>query len=156
MPWAKPVIRETIKKYLRVRRAHEELERCNVEVRRIFTSIHDEDNRFNHILTNLIDQGSNILGPVTEYCTCRRCVNSLLLGHVRQIFNLDGFTGNQTVGCRKGCHAAATNSLGGGVYHLQALDVDNLKDDDGEEIDEGEANQVDGLLDFVTNFVTKL
>ena len=36
------------------------------------------------------------------------------------------------------------------MYHWQALDVDNLKDDDGEEIDEGEANQVDGLLDFVT------
>src|SRR5579872_5884981 len=43
MPWAKPAIRETIKRFLRVRRAHEELERCNIEARRVLTSIHDEN-----------------------------------------------------------------------------------------------------------------
>jgi len=150
MPWAKPVIRETIKKYLRVRRAHEELNRCNVEVRRILTSIHDEGCRFDHILTNLADQESSILGPVREYCTRRRHTNSLLLGHIQQIFDLDGFTGDRTIGRKKGGCVVAIGNLERPVYHWQALGINELKDGDGE-IDEGETNQIDGLLDFVTN-----
>ena len=150
MPWAKPVIRETIKKHLRVCRAHEELHRCNVEVRRMATSIHDQDRHFNDILTSLTDQKSDILGPVAEYCTRRRHVNSLVLGHIQQIFKLDGFTGDRTIGCKRGCHTAATDGLERPAYHWQADDDDDPKDGDGEEIDEGETNQVDGLLDFVT------
>ena len=33
MPWTKPAIREVMKRYLRVCRAREELNRCNVEIR---------------------------------------------------------------------------------------------------------------------------
>ena len=150
MPWAKPVIRETMKKHLRVCRAYEELDRCNVEIRRIFTSIHDEDRQFTDILQTLTDQKSSILGPVTEYCTRRRRVNSLLLDHIQQIFDLDGYTGSRTIGCKKGCRTAAVGILERQVRHWQAVEGDDSKDSDGEEIDDGETNQVDGLLDFVT------
>ena len=147
MPWAKPVIRETIKKHLCVCRAREELDRCNIEARRILTSIHDKDRQFDNILATLVDQKSDLLGPVQEYCTRRRRVNFLLLGHIQQILNLDGFTGG-TTGRRKGCHAVATAGLGQPVFHLQVPE-DDLKECDGEEIEEGETDQVDGLLDFV-------
>ena len=60
MPWAKPVIRETIKKHLRVCRAREELDRCNIEARRILTSIHDEDRQFDNILATLVGQKSDL------------------------------------------------------------------------------------------------
>jgi len=150
MPWAKPVVRETIKKYLRVCRAREELNRCNVEARRILTSIHDDNRRFNDIIASLVEQKSDILGPVTEYCTRRRRVNSLILGHIQQIFNLDGFTGNRTIGLKKGCCTAASDRLEGPVCYWRAPEDEGLKDGDSEEIDEGEMNQVDGLLDFVT------
>lgn len=150
MPWAKPAIRETIKKHLRVHRAHEELNRCNVEIRRVLSSIHDEDHWFSNILRSLTDQRSSILGPVTEYCTRRRRINSLLLGHIEQIFDLDGYTGSRTVGRKKGCCATAGGALERPVYHWQAGGGDDLKEGDGEEIDDGETTQVDGLLDFVT------
>ena len=149
MPWAKPVIRETIKKHLRVCRAREELDRCNIEARRVLTSIHDEDHRFDSILTTLVDQKSDLLGPVQEYCTRRRRVNFLLLGHIQQILGLDGFTGNATTGRRKGCRAVATTGLEQPVLHLQVPGDDDLKECDGEEIEDGETDQVDGLLDFV-------
>lgn len=150
MPWAKPVIRKTIKKYLRVCHAHKELDRCNVEARRVLTSIHDEDHRFNNILTTLADQKSELLGPVQEYCTRHCHVNSLLLGHIQQILNLDGFTGNRTIGCRRGCHMVAAATSERPFFPLRVPEDDDLKDFDGEEIDEGETHQVDGLLDFVT------
>jgi hypothetical protein len=145
MPWTKPAIRETIKKYLRVCRAREELERCNVEVRRVLTSIRDEDHQFGRAIQRLKDQKSGILGPVIEYCTHRRRVNSLLLGHIRQIFDLDGYTGSKLAGCKRGSRAE-----GGKGTDNAAYDNEDFGGDDGEEIDEGEMNLVDGLLDFVT------
>lgn len=150
MPWAKPAIRETMKKHLRVHRAQEELTRCNVEIRRVLSSIHDEDRRFSDTLRSLKDQKSSILGPVMDYCTRRRRINSLLLGHIEQIFDLDGYTGSRTVGCKKGCRATVEGTLERPAYHWQAGGGDDLKEGDGEEIDDGETNQVDGLLDFVT------
>ena len=49
-PWAKPAIRETMKKHLYVHQAHEELTRSNVEIHRVLSSIHDEDRRFSNTL----------------------------------------------------------------------------------------------------------
>lgn len=101
-PWANPVIRETIKRYLRVRRAREEIQRCNIEIRRLFTSIHDETHRHSEIMETLTGQKSPILGAVDEYYTRRRRVNTLLLGQIQRTFDLDGFTGDRTLGHRKG------------------------------------------------------
>ncbi|KAG6888953.1 hypothetical protein C0992_006987 [Termitomyces sp. T32_za158] len=42
-PWAKAVIREMIKQDQKVKRAQEEIIRCNVEVRRLHTLICDEE-----------------------------------------------------------------------------------------------------------------
>ncbi|THU96506.1 hypothetical protein K435DRAFT_858460 [Dendrothele bispora CBS 962.96] len=43
LDWSKPVIRETMKRHRRVLRAQEEIVRCNIELRRIHTSIVDEE-----------------------------------------------------------------------------------------------------------------
>lgn len=96
-----------------------------------------------------MDKKSSILGPVVEYCTCC-CVNSLLLGNIEQIFNLDRYTGSKIIGCKQGCHATAEGGLERPVYHCQVAGSDNLKEGDGKETDDGETNQVDGLLDFIT------
>ncbi|KAG1885372.1 hypothetical protein F4604DRAFT_1878101 [Suillus subluteus] len=47
--WARPAIRETMRQWLHIQRAKEEIERCNVEVRRLHTFIVDEDRHFTHI-----------------------------------------------------------------------------------------------------------
>ena len=145
MPWTKPAIREAMKKYLRVCRAREELNRCNVEIRRVLTSIHDEDRQFSGIIQRLKDRKSSILGPVVEYCTHPRRVNSLLLGHIQQTFNLNGFSGTKLIGRKKRGCIGAEGGLDSSACNLQTSDNDDLGGDDGE------MNQVDGLLDFATN-----
>ena len=144
-PWANPVIRETIKRYLRVRRAHEEIQRCNVKIRRLFTSIHDEARKHSEILKALAGQKSPIFGAVKEYSTRRRRVNALLLGRIQQTFDLDGFTGEKTLGHRKGSQVTRD---GGELGRYDNVDSD---DAEGEDVDDIENDQVNGILDFVTS-----
>lgn len=159
-PWANPVVRETIKKFLRVHRAHEEINRCNIEIRRLFTSIHDEDRRFDIILKRLAGQNNVILGAVGEYCTRCRHVNALLLERIRCTFALDGFTGNMTVGLRKGDHSSCTVGLGISVGYNNTIgnDIDHglqdgegLKEGDNEDVDDVDTDQIDRLITFVTS-----
>ena len=100
-PWANPVIRETIKKFFRVRRAREEINRCNIEVRRLFTSIYDETLQQRDAVEDLARQGSPVLGAVKERFARRRNVNTLVLSQIQQVFGLYGFTGDRTLGHRK-------------------------------------------------------
>jgi len=144
-PWADPVICETIKRFFRVRRAREEIQRCNIEIRRLLTSISDEAQHYSNILEVLAEQKNPIFGAVNEYCVRRRRVNALLSGQIQQLFDLDGFTGDRTVGCRKGGQA---------VLRDEGLGYNCTDDDDdaeGEEADDIENDQIDGILDFVAS-----
>ena len=154
-PWANPVAREAIKKFLRVRRAHEEIDRCNIEVRRLLTSIYEEDRKFNAIIEGLIANNDITLGATREYCLRRRRVNSFLLERIRCIFNLAGFTGRRGLGLRKGgcLPPVDTGILTGCDYTIgsgDGEDDDGLKDGGGD-VDEADTNQLDGLINFVTS-----
>ena len=146
-PWVNPVIRETIKRFFRVRRAHEEIQRCNIEIRRLFTSIHDEGQQHSNILKVLIGQNSPIFGAVNEYCLHRRRVNALLLGQIQQVFNLGGFTGDATLGHRKGSQFVQADSE---VGKYDSIDGDDAEGE-GEDADDVESDQINGILDFVTS-----
>jgi hypothetical protein len=144
-PWADPVVRETIKKFFRVRRAREEIQRCNVETRRLFTSIHDQARKLSDTLKVLDEQKSPIFGAVHEYCVRRRQVNAQLLGRVQRIFDLDGFSGDRTLGCRKGTQVVRVDGESGSYNHVEG------DDGEGEDADDVENDQIDGILDFVTS-----
>ena len=147
------MVREAIKKHLRVRRAREEIDRCNIEVRRIFTSIYDEDYKFDSILKGLFDKNDVILGATREYCVRRRRVNSLLLERIKRIFSLHGFTGSRTLGSRKGnCppHPDVGVLASCGYTIGDGDDDDSLKDGGGD-VDEADADQLDGLINFVAS-----
>ncbi|KAG1852587.1 hypothetical protein C8R48DRAFT_749778 [Suillus tomentosus] len=95
-PWAKPAICETMCQYLCIKRAKEEIVRCNVEARRLHTAILDEEAMFSHILKSLEDDGELIYWIVKDHCTHRRLVNTQLLGHISQLHLMEGFTGIHT------------------------------------------------------------
>ncbi|KAK7444566.1 hypothetical protein VKT23_015244 [Stygiomarasmius scandens] len=99
-PWAKPVVRELMKKNRRVQRAREEIVRCNVELRRLHTSILDEHAHFIQVLQGL--EGTPIHGPVREYAVRRYRINKSLLRRINETYDLEGFTGVPSAGKRKG------------------------------------------------------
>jgi hypothetical protein len=76
--WALPAVRETMKQWRRICRAHEEIIRCNIEVRRLHTSIVDEEISFQKILSQSMTLGP-IHGALKDSITRRSCVNTQLL-----------------------------------------------------------------------------
>lgn len=98
--WARPAIHETMQQWLHIQCAKEEIERCNVEVRRLHTFIVDEDWHFTRVLSSL--EELPLYFTVQEFCTHRRLVNSQLLDRIFQIYALSSFSGVASPGLRKG------------------------------------------------------
>ncbi|KAJ3720933.1 hypothetical protein C8R42DRAFT_582146 [Lentinula raphanica] len=100
-PWAKPVIRELMMQVRRVARAREEITRLNVELRRLHTSIVDEERHFHDVLQRLESSSSPLHPPVLEYIQRRMGVNKLLLARMQNTYALPGFTGTPYPGTRQ-------------------------------------------------------
>ncbi|OJT11359.1 hypothetical protein TRAPUB_12122 [Trametes pubescens] len=101
-PWRQPVIRETMRIAHCVERAREEIQRLNVEVRRLHTAIRDEDELFDVVLDDLALRRDPWHGPVLEHATRRRRVNARVLAYIDKIYELPGFTGTPSAGQQAG------------------------------------------------------
>ena len=97
--WALPAVRETMKQWRRICRAHEEIIRCNVEIRRLHTSIVDEEKSFRKILSQSMALGP-IQGALKDFITRRSRVNARLLHKIAQIYDLEDFSGTASPGVR--------------------------------------------------------
>lgn len=158
--WAKPAIRVTIKQWLRVQRAREEIVRCNVEVRRLHTAIVDEGSHFDAVLARLDREPCAVGGAIREYITRRRGVNHQLLACVYKVFSLDGFTGDKTVGKRKGgvlYHNSSTatethsESFSSRVQEEMAEMQRDFEDDSEGQVDDNDEvpGDIGGLVDYI-------
>jgi ribosomal protein S8 len=99
--WAQPVIRDLMKRAQRITRAHEEIIRCNVELRRLHTWILDENKSFAATLQQLKNGGEILYYAVLDFCSRRYRINRELLVRIAQTQSLEGFTGTTTPGARK-------------------------------------------------------
>jgi hypothetical protein len=73
---------------------------------------------------------------------------------VRSIFSLDGFTGNRTLGSRKGSRPPHVDveMLAGCEYKIEnGDDDDDPKDGSNGDFDEADTDQLDGLIHFVSS-----
>lgn len=142
-PWAKPVVRSLMKQHRQIERAREEIIRCNIAIRRLHTSIIDEEKRFQAVLPTL---DSSMLGPVSDFVQRRQAVNQLLLARIRRTYDLPGFTGNPTPGRRKGSadtpEPEVTASEG---------NIDPHSDDGEDEDDDKFTEGVGAIVDFMSN-----
>jgi len=153
-PWARPAVRETMKQARRVDRAQEELIRCNVEARRLQTSIHDENILFDTVLQRLKADSSALYGPTQEYCERRRNVNALHLARLQRLERLEDFSGDLAPGLRKGTSPSILAQV---PVHADGSSTQNLTEKYLEE-DEELAAQDDefemdlgGLVDYLSN-----
>ena len=96
--WAELAVRETMKQNLRIKRAKEEIERCNIEICRVATAIMDEHRMFDIHLSRLQDERNPIYGAVLEHVELRRRVNLHILARFETTYKLKGFSGNQVPG----------------------------------------------------------
>lgn len=143
--WADPVVRHLMRQHRRVLRAKEELHRCNIEIRRVHTSILNEERKFDEMLRRL--ENRPVCYPVREYIDRRRAVNRLLLSRIHQTQALPGFTGDKTPGTCKGFSDLSSELV---KPSLPDPDSDNGEDTDDDEM----VCRVGAVIEFMSNLST--
>ena len=137
-----------MKQWLRIKRANEEILRCNVKVWWLLTHIYDEKERYISILHKLGEDSNPIYHIVEEYCTRRQRINEYLLEQIQHIFNLPGFSGTHTIGHRIG--RDLPSNLGAQPHTVNVpLPGEIPVSESEDELDDEENVQVGGLIDFI-------
>ncbi|KAI0701463.1 hypothetical protein BC835DRAFT_1404505 [Cytidiella melzeri] len=150
--WTEPAVRACLKMHLWIRRAREEIDRLNIEVRRVHTAIRDERILFHQVRDRLVAAGDPMLGVVIEFTERRQRINSELLSRVHQVYSLVGYTSVKGVGNRLGSLPLDDNpdvaSLDG-----RAADDDQAAD---EEVDILEGDEEQDALRHLVEFISAL
>ncbi|KAJ7599684.1 hypothetical protein C8J56DRAFT_767478 [Mycena floridula] len=148
-PWANPVIRDTIKQYQRLVHAHEEVQRCSIETRRIDTAIRDEQIQFRQVL--LREQKSDLFHPLLDYVKRRITVNQSLSARIQQIYKLPVFQGIRGPGVRDGANTTeiSEDAASEEVVPDGWLNVADPESDDEDWLDEEDDQELQRLVDLI-------
>ncbi|KAG1850194.1 hypothetical protein DFJ58DRAFT_716828 [Suillus subalutaceus] len=135
-PWTKPAVWETIRQYLRIQRAKEEITRFVVE-----------NEAFTRILDALKTSNSPIFVAVHEHCTHRRRINQQLLSRIAQIHCLDAFSGDKSSGIIKGSSSVEVPSA---VTTDQPLENDESEEglDESDEVERDIGTLIECISDM--------
>ncbi|KAG1780889.1 hypothetical protein EV702DRAFT_1193717 [Suillus placidus] len=128
-PWAKPAIHETMCQHQCIQRAHKEILRCNVEIRRLHSAILDEQRHFKKVIGELEAAGSPLLVVVQEATKICTLVDRQLLVCITQVYSLPGFTGNPSPGIREGT-VAEEDPVNDDLEPHSDNEADALEEDD--------------------------
>ncbi|TFY51052.1 hypothetical protein EVJ58_g10764 [Rhodofomes roseus] len=160
-PWAQPLAREVMKQAKRIERAREEVVRCNVEARRLYTHVLDEDALFTRVLQELQRKDDALYGAVEDFCTRRRHINNQHLSRLQQLSKVKGFNGNVTRGVRLGSVLAGLSDGSPGVPAsstppplMSALPAELAAGEDEQAFDEeddGVEQVVGAYVEYVSN-----
>ncbi|KAG6875477.1 hypothetical protein C0993_009033 [Termitomyces sp. T159_Od127] len=146
-PWADPVIRETMRKFQRLQRAKEEINRCNIEIRRLHTSIVDEHHEFDEIMKKMGESPDPLNIEVHEFIDRRRAVNRMLLARIWDTYALQGFTGNPTPGVSK----SSSRPLEVTPEPITCGDDNDSDSDSNDDLGDALLEDLGGLVDFISN-----
>ncbi|KAL6300787.1 hypothetical protein BKA93DRAFT_819255 [Sparassis latifolia] len=145
-PWSRPAVQETMKQARRIAQAHVEVERCNIEARRLHTSIRDEECMFDMVLEKLHEEHALIHGAVADFCQRHCNVNARHLAHLRQLYALDGFTGKPSPGQREGVTAVGSSPSVVTDFCMHEGDEAKVNEDNDEL-----QGDIGGLVDYMCN-----
>jgi hypothetical protein len=159
-PWCKPAIREAMKLRHRLTRAREEIDRLNVEIRRLHTAIRDERRLFKSTITRLRSTQDPLLGAMLDFVTRRSRINDRLLTRVHQIYALNGYTGHKSAGKRLGGANLQDDLLFDGLIVMPdvpeelpavyKLDEEDDADEDDDAAEEEPEESVDRIVQFIS------
>ncbi|KAG1787544.1 hypothetical protein EV424DRAFT_1340062 [Suillus variegatus] len=148
-PWATPTGRLTMDTYFKTRRAREEIQRLDIEIRRLATYLHDES----RYLTECEKQLQTLHPGLAHQVSLHRKIRARFAGHhyqrLRDISMLEGFTGSIMPGesVERGPGASASSPI---VCIPAQLVADGLsmvhggEDDALEDLEDDENADVDG------------
>ncbi len=100
--WAHPPRREAVRLYFNVKRAREEIVRCNLESQRLLTWMFDEHIDFYRAIAANMISNPLLAWELSARWEERNRINTVLARRLSQLCHLPGFTGTLMVGQREG------------------------------------------------------
>lgn len=148
--WSDGEVREAMKLHQRIKRAQEEIERLNIEMKRLYTAIHDEHLLFARVQRELeLSNQHHLLGALKDFALQRRRINQTIVRYLREVRDLDGYTGAKNLlGLRRGTTRESGEPASG--EGEVGADVDDVAESDSECEEEEEIVQRGGVLDFIS------
>jgi hypothetical protein len=100
--WALPQNRQCVAQWRRALRAQEEIDRLNIEVRRVRTSIADEAKSLPSLVVRITTDNPQLGWAAERYVARRLRVNELVAHDLKTLEALPGYSGDRTCGIRIG------------------------------------------------------
>ena len=100
-PWILPANREIASRYFKVVRAREEIHWLNIELRRLYTALHDEQLYLQKTSESLKYTDSNLAAEILDVYHTRARVNQIHLTRLRAIMQMPGYSGSTERGIRE-------------------------------------------------------
>jgi hypothetical protein len=101
LEWADMRNREATICYLKMTRAQEEIQRLNVEIKRLSTWIYDEAAHLDHAVSSCAPHNSHLSQALYVFAEHRKRINNNLLRILKAIYVLPGYSGETSVGQRE-------------------------------------------------------
>jgi hypothetical protein len=153
--WSQPAVRELMKLSQRVKRAHEEIDRCHIAIRRLYTAIYDENDFFRATLSRLQTGDPLVYSAVHDFTAHRQRVNDLLLSRLNALTSSSDYSGDSSRGVRAGSGSSGNGTDSPGQPPANVGSISNEHDgeeDNDEELDAEETDESVGqLIDYVSD-----
>ena len=120
-PWTNPACRVVIDHYYKLERTREEIQRLNVEIRRVVTYIWDEDKFLRSKEADIMLENPGLARQVKIHRLERGRFNAQHMDRFRKLASLPGFTGSIIPG--------ASTELERNVHSATNMEVDDTEDD---------------------------
>jgi hypothetical protein len=131
LDWAEMRHREASTCHLKILRAQEEIERLNIEVKRLATWMVDDEAHLQATIKKLEGTEPLLAKAVTEFASDQKRVNSCLRATLEDIYQLEGYTGDHDIGQKGGCKGEpeASTNVPDTDSEFSDDDVDNALND---------------------------
>jgi hypothetical protein len=141
-----------MKLHQRIKRAEEELVRVDIEARRLYTSITDEEVDFEDMKKRLVEEGNYVLSKaLDDFCVECRKDNVLNICYLQKLAELEKFRGDRNLlGVKLGAKGKGLQrpaSVAMDAASMTRTDSDDVIAE-GEQ-DDDEREQIRGVVDFI-------
>ncbi|KAJ3551538.1 hypothetical protein NM688_g4647 [Phlebia brevispora] len=144
-PWCTIKIREAMKLHHRIAHAHEELQQCAVELRRLHTAIRNEPHLFRRVFMDLDAANDPLHGAVFEFTQFWEKVNARIMRRIWEVYDhCDDYEWTKELGIRLETQAPSPDASSeprpdqNDIQPDQSANREDEDEDDEDEDDEDE------------------
>jgi hypothetical protein len=153
LPWAQPARREAMNIYFKIKAARSEIQRLNVEIRRLLAFMFDDHADHYHAISSQSIVNPPLAHELQTQWEYRQQINTVIVHRLIDTSCLKGFSGQLLPGLRVGRNPAISADVPSPPWMHELLTLGGRvgEEEQPDEDDDAAAAEVGHLTDFVAN-----